>query len=71
LQHHEQILGDVLDHREVVADEKIRVSPFAPEILEEIEHLCLRGDVQCADRFITDDELWLDRQRLAMAMRWR
>jgi hypothetical protein len=60
--HHRHIIGEVLDNSEIVRDEKIRKPKFILEIAEQVQHLSLYRDVQCADRFIADDEIRIARQ---------
>ena len=47
----------MLDDREVVRDEQVRQVELVFQILHQVEHLALHGDVQCGDGFVADDEL--------------
>ncbi|MNC54298.1 hypothetical protein D3C75_1037740 [compost metagenome] len=53
----------MLDHRQVMGNEQISQIPLPLELLEQINHLRLNGNVQSGDRLIRHDKLRLDRQR--------
>ena len=55
-------IGDVLDHAEVVADEEIGQRQILTEVHEQIENLCLNGDIERGHRLVADDALGLDRE---------
>ena len=61
--HHRDPVGDVLDHLEVVRDEKVGQTQLLLEVLHEVDDLGLDRDVERRDRLVADDELRLDRQR--------
>ena len=60
--HHGDAIGDMFHHRQVVGDENHRELHLAREVAQEVQNLCLDGDVERGDRFIGDDELGLDGQ---------
>ncbi len=51
------------DHRQVVADEEARKSAIVPDPFEEADDLALHADVEGADRFVADDEAWIEDER--------
>ncbi len=61
--HDGDAVGEVVDHREVVADEEIGEPPSLLERLHQIEDLALDRDVERRERLVGDDELGLDRER--------
>jgi len=56
-------VADVLHNGEVMRDEEESQSKFLLQILEEIHDLCLHADIQRADRFVADEELWFHGKR--------
>src|SRR5271163_1547932 len=54
--HNEYTVADVFHYAKIVGNEQQRQSEFALQILQEIDHLRLNGDIQRRDRFIGDDE---------------
>src|SRR5262249_9736424 len=56
-------VADVLDDREIVADEEQRQSELALQILQEIDYLRLDRHVECRDGLVANDELGLRSQR--------
>ena len=63
MMHYKDVVADVLDDRQVVRDEQVRKAKLLLQILKEIDNLPLHADVECANRLITDDKAWFDRQR--------
>ena len=61
--HHGDAVADVLDHRQIVRDEKISEPQFALQIHHQIEHLRLDRDVERGHRLVADDQLRLQRER--------
>ncbi len=61
--HHRHPVGDVLDHREVVADEKIGDAEPALEVLQQVDHLGAHRHVERRDGLVADDQLGAERQR--------
>ena len=55
-------VADVAHHREVVGDEEIGQMELLLEVHEEVDDLCLDGDVQGRDRLVADDQLRLEGQ---------
>src|SRR5690606_30203751 len=45
------------DHREIVRDEQVREPELVLQVLEDVQHLRLNGDVERRDRLVRDDEL--------------
>src|SRR6478735_6495167 len=60
--HHRDPVADVAHHREVVADEDVGEPELALQVVEQVDHLSLDRDVEGLDRFVADDDLWLERQ---------
>ena len=56
-------VGNVLDHGQVVCNEKVRRAGLLLNILHEVHHLRLNGYVQCRDTLIRDDQLRVHDQR--------
>ena len=54
--------GHMLDYREIVTDEDHRESHFPFQILQEIEHLRLHGNIKSRRRFIADENVRFDRE---------
>ena len=54
--HHRDTVGDVADHRKVMADEQIGQAKLFLQILQQIDHLRLDRHIQCRNWFITHDE---------------
>ena len=71
--HHRHAVTHVLHHREVVRDEQQRELVARLHVLEQVEDLCLHGDVEGGHRLVADDELGFrddgtrDRDPLALA----
>ena len=55
--HHRHLIGEVLDHRQVVRDEQVRDVQLVLQVVEQIEDLRLNRNVQRADRLVADDEI--------------
>src|SRR5581483_1787688 len=51
------------DHREIVGDEEVGEAELVLQILQQVDHLRLDGDIEGGDRLVADDELGLHRQR--------
>ena len=56
-------VGDVLDDRQVVGDEQVGETAVALEVLEQVDHLRLHGDVERRHRLVADDEARLHGER--------
>ena len=61
--HHHDPVGDVVDHREVVADEEIGQAQLVLQVLQQVEDLGLDRDVQRRDRLVADQQVGPQRQR--------
>src|SRR5438552_18333151 len=61
--HHRDLVADVADDAEVVADEEVREVELALERLEEVEDLRLHRDVERARGLVEHDELGVERER--------
>ena len=61
--HHSDPVRDVLDHRQVVGDEKVCQVELLLEVFQKVDDLRLDRDVESGDRLVADDEQRLDRQR--------
>src|SRR5262245_27370243 len=55
-EHDGNAVADVVDDREVVADEEVREAQLLLEVLEQVQDLRLDGDVEGARRLVADDE---------------
>ena len=47
----------MLDHRQIMCDEKVGQVVFFLQILEQVDDLRLDGNIQCGYRLIADDKL--------------
>ena len=54
--HDGDLVGDVADDGEIVADEEVGEAEFFLEIFEQVEYLGLDGYVERGDRFVGDNE---------------
>ena len=54
--HHRDSVADVLHHIQVVSNKNIRKAELLLKIDEQIDHLCLDGDIQCRYRLIANDQ---------------
>ena len=61
--HYRDALADMLDHAQVVGNEKISQAKLLLEILQEIYYLRLNRDVERRDGFIKDEKPWTDGKR--------
>jgi hypothetical protein len=52
----------VLHDREVVRDEHVREVVVPLQVLEQVDHLCLHGDIEGRHGLVADDELGLHRE---------
>ena len=60
--HNADVIAYMFNDRQVVRNEHIRKTEVRLQILQQVDDLCLNGNVQCADRFVTDDETGFKRQ---------
>ena len=61
--HHRHPVGDVPHHRQVVRDEQVGQPQLFLELLQQVDHAGLDGDVQRRDRLVQHQHLRLERQR--------
>jgi hypothetical protein len=54
---HANVVAQVVDHRQVVADEQVADAELLLQVLHEVEHLGLHRDVERAHRLVGHDEL--------------
>ena len=66
--HHDDAIGEIANHRQVVGDEEVGQAEFATQVLEQVDHLRLDRDVERRDRLVADDQL---RARAPAPGRWR
>jgi hypothetical protein len=60
--HDSHTIADMLDHGEIVSNEKVGKVKRLLQILEEVKHLGLNGDVQRRHGLIGNDQLWVQGQ---------
>lgn len=56
LEDHRHFVTQVIHHSQVVADEEVTDTELFLQVLHQVEHLGLNGDVQRAHRFVRDDQ---------------
>ena len=69
--HHEHVVGDQLDHRQVVRDEDVGDAGLLLQVHEQVEHLRLDRDVERRNRLVGDTTRGSSIRARAIAMRWR
>ena len=69
--HHDDLLRDRPDQREVVRDEEQAEPELALELGEQVDDRRLDGDVERRRDLVADQELRLGTSARAMATRWR
>ena len=62
LTHDHDTVGDKLDHREVVRDEKVSVAILTLEVVEEIEYLGLYRNIKGRHALIADNQFGFNNQ---------
>ena len=67
--HHQYFMTEGFDDFQVMADEDIGQTILFLQVLEQLDHLKLYGTVQGRGRFIQNNEIGLQHQARAMAMR--
>ena len=60
--HNGNAVAYVAHDRKIMRDKKIGQVEFLLQILEEVNHLCLYGDVECGKRLVADDQFRVDGQ---------
>ena len=58
--HDGDAVADVFYDGKVVRDEQVAEAEFLLEVEEEVDDLALDGDIKGGDRFVADDEFWLE-----------
>ena len=61
--HHRYLVADVPHHRQVVGDDHVAQPQFVLQVVEQVDHLGLDGDVERGDRLVGHDQLGPQRQR--------
>src|SRR5579859_2809816 len=61
--HHPNPVADVFHDRQIVSDEEVSQAELSLEITEQIQNLRLDRYVEGRDRFVADDELWVEHER--------
>ena len=61
--HHEDLVGDLGDHAEVMGDEDDRGAERLLHAADQPEHLCLHGHVERGGGFVGDEQLRVQRHR--------
>ena len=56
-------MADVLHHRQIVCDEQVGQPELVLQVLQEIDHLRLNGDIESRDRLLPDNEVGAEHQR--------
>ena len=54
--HNTYRIGDMLYNGQVVGNKKIGQIKFLLQVTEQIDNLCLNGNIQCGYRFVADNE---------------
>ena len=62
LAHDQNLIGHVLDHRQVMADEEVGQAKLFLQVEQQVEHGGLYADIERAHAFVTDDDLGLHGQ---------
>ena len=65
--HHSNAVRHILYDAQIMRDEKERNSGFPLQAAHQIEQLRLDGYVQCGNRLVTNDKLWLHHQSFGHA----
>src|SRR5690242_9755865 len=60
---HDDGVGEVLDHLQIVGDEQVADTALRPDVTEQVEYLRLDRQVEGADRLVADDQPRVDDQR--------
>jgi hypothetical protein len=60
--HHDNTIGDMRNHANIVTDEKIREAEFIAQIAKQVQYCCLHRDIERRNRFIADQEVRPRRQ---------
>ena len=57
--HHCHPIADVTYHRKIVRNEQVGQAVCFLQVLQQVDDLCLDGNIQSRYRFITDNEIGL------------
>ena len=57
--HHTDVVGNVAHHGKVMGDKQVSMLVLFLYLHQQVHHLCLDGNVQSGDGFVTDDEFRL------------
>jgi len=60
--HHGNVITDVCDHTEVMADEQERQSHLTLKGLQQIEDIRLNGDIKGGNTFVRNNKVWTTHQ---------
>jgi len=60
--HHGNPIGDIFDDRKIVGYEQQGEFKFLPQIPEQIEDLCLHGNIKRRHWLVADDQTWLQHE---------
>jgi len=69
--HDADAVRDVVDDRKVVRDEEVREAHLALQVLHQVQHLGLHGDVERRRRFVADEDSGLVASARAIDSRCR
>ncbi len=58
--HHPDTSADVVDDSEIVGNEQIREIELVLQIHQQIDDLCLDRYVQCRNRLVANNQLWVE-----------
>ena len=61
--HHADPVGDMGDHRHIMADKKVGQAVFPLQFAHQVEHLGLNRHIQRRCRFVANQKTWLCCQR--------
>ena len=61
--HHGDAVGDVAHHRKIVGDEQVGQAKLLLQIFQEVDDLCLDGDVEGGNGLVEDEQIRTQRQR--------
>ncbi len=58
--HHRDTVGQVPDHPQVVGNEQVGEPELLLQLLQQVDDLCLDGDVQGGDGLVADEQVRLE-----------
>ena len=65
--HNNDVVRNMLDNRHIVGNKDVGQTQIALQILQQVQHLCLNGNIQRGDGLIADDHFGVQRQRTGNA----